>query len=156
MNNIQTFEPHQGNPADGRINVSLAGGTECWLQVDDYRVSIWASNWTGREIVRVQHNGSEAVVSDKHSFAFKTPHLFELDGHCFRLNFKIGLGRAEVTLYRNGELFDAARLDRNCIPIDPATDRVDWMRASIQLGLPLIGGLAFGASLGYLASTLFQ
>ncbi len=156
MNNIQTFQPENGNPAHHRIRCRMAGGTECELQAGDYRILIWASNWTGREIVRVERDGSERVVSDKRSFGFKTPHAFELDGHRFLLEFRIGFGQVAVTLSRDGELIDAEQLDLNRIPVNPETGRTDWLRAGIQLGLPLLAGLAFGGSLGYLAAELFK
>ncbi len=156
MNNVQTYKSQDKGNADSRIKVSMVGGTECWLQADDCLIRIWASNWTGREIVRIQRGGMEQVVSDKRSFRFKTPHSFELDGHIFRLDVQINFRRVEVTLHRDGELIDAERMDLNCVPIDPVTGHLDWPQASIQLGVPILGGLAFGATLGYLVAELVK
>ncbi|MCC5865685.1 MAG: hypothetical protein JJU31_11240 [Wenzhouxiangella sp.] len=156
MNNMQTFQPENDKVTNSRIRCSVAGGTECQLQAGNYRIVIWASNWTGREIVRVERDGIERVVSIKRSFGFKTPHAFELDGHRFLLEFRVGFGQVAVTLHRDGELIDAEQLDLNRIPVDPETGRIDWLRAGIQLGLPLLAGLAFGGSLGYVAAELLK
>ncbi len=137
-----------------RMKFHLSRGTECWFDVDDITIHIWASNWTGREIVSIRNGGSEQVVSDVRSFRFITPHEFERNGHRYRLEFRLSFGKIEVHLYRDGELIDSDLFDNTGIRINPETGRLDWGHAMRRMALPMLGGAAFGSAIGYLLAGL--
>lgn len=141
---------------NSRMKFSFKGGTDCWFDVDDYTIHVWASNWNGREIVRVRNGGGERIVSDKRSFRFKTPHEFELNGQAFRLEFQVGFGRVEVRLYRDDVMIDSDQFDNTGIRINPETGRLDWRHAGKQLAVPLLAGLATGAVFGYLLGVVLK
>ncbi|TVQ48685.1 MAG: hypothetical protein EA371_05050 [Gammaproteobacteria bacterium] len=138
------------------MKLSLKRGVECWFDVDNVTISVWASNWTGREIVRIQNGGEIRVVSDKRSFRLNTPHEFELHGQRYRLEFRVKPGIADVRLYRNGELIDSDLADCRGIPIDPVTGRLDWRRALKTLALPILAAGLGGAAVGYLVASLLK
>ncbi len=150
--------PSPAMPAHGRprMNLSLKRGIECWFDVDDVTISVWASNWTGREIVRVQNGGDARVVSDKRSFRLMTPHEFELHGHRYRLEFRVKPGVADVRLYRDDLLIDSDLADCRGIPIDPATGRLDWRQALKSLALPVLAAGLSGAVVGYLIASVLK
>ncbi len=140
----------------GRMRNKLIQGTDAWFDVDDITIHVWASNWTGREIVSVRNGGREMVVSDKRSFRFQTPHEFDHDGHRFRLDFRVGFGKVVVELYRDGVLIDSDLIDNSGIRINPDTGRLDWDFATKKMIVPLFAGLAAGAVFGYLVTSVIQ
>lgn len=139
---------------NGRMKIELIKGVEAWFDVDDITIHIWASNWTGREIVSLRNGGQARVVSDKRSIRFQTPHEFDYGGHGYRLNFSVGFGKAKVELYRDGQLIDSDLLDNSGIRINPDTGRVDWSFALKKLAMPMLAGAAVGAAFGYLIASL--
>lgn len=151
--NEQTGAEHT---ASQRMKISMTRGSEAWFDVDDITIHLWASNWTGREIVTVWQGQHKHVVSNKRSWRFSTPHEFEHDGQHYRLLLLVGFGKVAVELYRNGSLIDSDEINRSGIRIDPATGKLDWKFALKELALPLLAGLAFGASFGYLAGVVFK
>ena len=138
------------------MQMNMKRGIEAWFDVDDITIHIWASSWTGREVVTIRNGGREHVVSDKYSLRLKTPHEFEHDGQGYRLEFRVGLGKAAVELYRNGVLIDSDQIERSGIRINPETGRLDWGHAMKQLVVPLLAGVACGAAFGYLVGVVLK
>ena len=153
--NTQQSPATQGN-GNSRMQFSLKRGIECWFDVDDVTIRVWASNWSGREVVRVQNGGDERIVSDKRSFRFSTPHEFDLHGHRYRLEFRVRPGMADIQLYRDGELIDSDLGDFRGIRINPATGRLDWGWAIKTLTVPVLAGGLTGAAIGYLVASLLK
>ena len=143
---------HSASTARGensRMKISLARGTETWFDVDGITIHFWGSNWTGREIVTVRNGGEAHVVSDVRSLRFKTLHEFEHKGRRYALDFSIGLGKAEVQLFREDKLIDSDLVDNSGIRINPETGRLDWGHAMKKLVLPLVAGIIVGVTFGY-------
>ena len=145
-----------GSTASQRMKISVTRGSEAWFDVDDITIHLWASTWSGREIVTVCQGQQKRVVSDKRSWRFSTPHEFEHDGQHYRVLLLVGFGKIAVELYRNRVLIDSDEISKSGIRIDPATGRLDWKYALQELALPLLAGLAVGVSFGYLAGVVFK
>ncbi len=139
-----------------RMKMNMQRGIEAWFDVDDITIHVWASTWSGREVVTVYQGQQKRVVSDKRSWRFSTPHEFEHDGQHYRVLLLVGFGKATIELSRNRVLIDSDEINKSGIRIDPATGRLDWKYALKELGLPLLAGLAVGASFGYLAGVVFK
>ncbi len=139
-----------------RMKMTMQRGIEAWFDVDDITIHVWASTWSGREVVTVCQGQQKRVVSDKRSWRFSTPHEFEHDGQHYRVLLLVGFGKATIELSRNRVLIDSDEINKSGIRIDPATGRLDWKYALKELGLPLLAGLAVGASFGYLAGVVFK
>ncbi len=142
--------------ANTRMKMTMQRGIEAWFDVDDITIHVWASTWSGREVVTVCQGQQKRVVSDKRSWRFSTPHEFEHDGQHYRVLLLVGFGKATIELSRNRVLIDSDEINKSGIRIDPATGRLDWKYALKELGLPLLAGLAVGASFGYLAGVVFK
>ncbi|MCC5860851.1 MAG: hypothetical protein JJT93_02965 [Gammaproteobacteria bacterium] len=138
------------------MQISLRHGTQTWFDVDNITIHYWASAWTGREIVTVRNGGQAHVVSDTRGFGFKTRHEFDYQGCRYALHNRIGFGKVEVELYRNGVLIDSDLFKKIDIRINAKTGRLDWAHAIRQLVLPLLGGIAVGVSFGYLVGVVLQ
>ncbi len=134
---------------NSRMKMNMKRGIEAWFDVDDITIHIWASSWTGREVVTLRVNGQDRIVSDKRSWRLNTPHEFDHDGHRYQLKFRVGFGTAAVELYRDGALIDSDKINRSGIRIDPATGRLDWGHAMKKLALPLVVGIIVGVTFGY-------
>jgi hypothetical protein len=139
-----------------RMKISLSKGVTGWFDVDGLIISVWASTWTGREIVRVEDNRGERVVSDKRSFRFTTPHEFKVGNDDYRLDVHITLGRAELRLFRNEALVDSDVFDPKGkqVCIDPETGEIDWPRTLKKSIGPILLGLAAGAAFGFAVGSL--
>lgn len=121
----------------------ISAGTEFTFDLGDDIVSVWGSWVTGREIVRV----NETIVSDVHSFRFRTTHDFDVRGVPYSaeiflagaLNYHL-----ECRLIKDGTIVD----EQHSIGID---------RKTALRGLAVVGiiGVIAGYVLGYsLAETL--
>jgi hypothetical protein len=139
-----------------RMKISLSQGITGWFDVDGRIISVWASSWTGREIVRVEDDRGERVVSDKRSFRFTTPHEFQVGNDSYRLDVQIRPGQAELRLFRNEALVDSDVFDPTGkqICIDPETGKIDWSR-TLKKGIgPIVFGLTAGAAFGFAVGSL--
>lgn len=139
-----------------RMRLNLKSGIEAWFDVDDITIHIWASSWTGREVVTIYQGEQERVVSSKRSWSFHTPHAFVHNGQHYVLTLRIGFGEAAVELYRNGVLIDSDEINTSGIRIDPVTGKLEWKHALKHLALPLMLGLAVGIGFGYLAAVALK
>jgi len=153
--NTETTSKHDGN-GNGRMKISLRHGTQTWFDVDDITIHYWASAWTGREVVTIRNGGQPQIVSDIRNLYFNTRHEFDYRGHRYALQNRIGFGKVKLELYRDGVLIDSDLFDKSGIRINPETGRLDWVYAIKQLALPLVAGIAVGASFGYLAGVVFK
>ena len=144
------------NPGTSRMRFSLRHGIETWFDVDDITIRLWASSWTGKEIIRVQDQHGERVVSEKRNIRFVSPHEFSHGGHRYKVEIRLKLGVAEVRLHRDGVQIDSGLHDASKVHIDPVTGRIDrW--AQFKSILPaLLAGLASGAAFGYLVGVLLK
>ena len=138
------------------MKINWRRGIEAWFDIDDITIHVWASSWTGREVVTVAQGEQERVVSSKRSWRLQTPHAFEHDGKHYLVAFSTGFGRAVVELYRNGVLIDSDQVNTSGIRIDPASGKLDWKYALRNLALPLVAGLAVGIGFGYLAALVLK
>lgn len=96
---------NNGNPPRQVGTEILRDGMTCYFDVDGVTISVWASAWSGREIVRVD----DRVVSEKLSFRFVTRHPFTANGRRYEVKFIIvSMLRAQMRceLYRDGTLID--------------------------------------------------
>ncbi len=135
------------------MKISLKRGIECFFDVGDATVRVWASAWTGREVVEL--NGQ--VVSDKRSLKLSTPHRFTHDGHDYEVVFQISSllsGLFEVFLYRNGKLLDSDQGRHQSIPVNHETGQVDWRRYGLQIFLWTMAGGVVGGIFGFLVASL--
>jgi len=154
MNHNTEHNGSTNRSENNRMKISLSRGTETWFDVDDITIHVWASTWSGREIVTVCQGQQKRVVADKRSWRLTTPHEFEHDGQHYRVVLLVGFGKAAVELSRNGVLIDSDEINKSGIRIDPATGKLDWKYALKELALPLLAGLAVGAGFGYLAGVV--
>lgn len=145
-NNATTSKP-------SRMNISIRQGTHCYFDVDDATITVWGSNWTGREKVWVD----DQLVSSKLSLRFTTEHLFENNGHQYRVLFHIvsvASGHVRIELFRDGEMIDFDEAHARTLKINPETGKVDWWAESRSLLAWVLIGAGSGAIIGYLAATL--
>ncbi len=136
------------------MKISFKRGIECFFDVDNVTIRVWASAWTGRE--RVELDGK--TVSSKLSLRRSTPHEFDHGGHTYNVVFSIvefKTGLFEVQLYRDGELIDSDQGRHASIPVDPETGEVDWRKYRWQLALQALAGGVIGGIFGYLAAGFF-
>lgn len=80
-------------------------GMTCYFDVDGVTIGVWASAWSGREVVCVD----DRVVSRKFSFRFVTRHPFTWNGRRYEVRFIIDSmlrGEMRCELYRDGTLLD--------------------------------------------------
>ena len=131
-----------------RMKANLKKGIESWFDVDDITIHIWGSAWTGREIISIQNGGQPQVVSDKRSFRFTTPHEFDYGGQRYRVELQVALGKANVRLYRNGELIDSDEWQDASLVVNPETGRLDWLATAKELGMFVLAGGAIGFVFG--------
>ncbi|AKS41578.1 hypothetical protein WM2015_1204 [Wenzhouxiangella marina] len=138
------------------MKLSLSKGIQGWFDVDGKTISIWASSWTGREIVRVDDAAGERVVSDKRSFRFTTPHEFKLGDSEYRIEVNVNFGRAEFRLYKDGVLIDSDCISQQPLRFDPVTGKLDWGHLLKKAVLPILAGLVAGLAFGYLIGSLVK
>ncbi len=151
-----TIQQPARNPGTSRMKFSLRHGIETWFDVDDLTIRVWASSWSGKEIIRVQDPHGERVVSEKRNIRFVSPHEFDYDGRRYRVEIHLKLGVAEVRLYRDGVKIDSDLHDARKVHIDPVTGKIDrW--AQFKSVLPaLLAGVVTGVAFGYLVGSLFK
>ena len=152
-----TLQPETARPrGPSRMKLSLSTGIETWFDVDDITIRVWASAWTGKEIVRIEDSQGERIVSEKRSFRFTTPHEFSHGGHRYRVEVRVSLGIAAVRLFRDGVEIDSDMHDARGARVDPKTGKVD-RRAQVQaFALSLLAGGLAGVAFGYLIGSLFK
>ena len=141
---------------NSRMNISMRKGIRGWFDVDGMTISVFGSNWTGREIVRVTDEHGERVVSDKHSFRFSTPHEFSVAGNDYRVNLNIGVGKVEIHLYRNGKLIDSDAYVDPDTQVHPETGKIDWRATIKKQFVPILGLFLGGVVFGYVAVNVIQ
>lgn len=134
------------------MKISLKRGIECFFDIGDHTIRVWASAWTGREVVELDSK----IVSSRYSFKTATPHRFNHDGHDYEVVFKIHLVSSlfQVFLYRDGELLDSDQGRHASIPINPDTGNVDWRRYGWQIALYTLAGGLTGGVIGYTVASL--
>lgn len=144
------------NPGTSRMKLSLRHGIETWFDVDDITIRVWGSAWNGKEIVRIQDEHGERIVSELRSLRFVSPHEFDHGGHRYKVEIRIKLGMAEVRLYRDGVQIDSDLHDPRTVHIDPVTGKINrW--SQLKSILPaLLAGLATGVAFGYLVGVLLK
>ena len=156
MNHNQPFKKPTSNGENSRMKASIRNGIDAWFDVDEITIHFWASSWTGREIVTLRNGGSERVVSDLRRFRMKSGHQFEYGGHRYRIDFRGVPGKADIELFRDGQLIDSDQFDANALPLNPETGQLDWAAAVKQLApVVLIGGV-FGAAIGYTVAMVLK
>ncbi|MEM1081886.1 MAG: hypothetical protein AAGH65_09935 [Pseudomonadota bacterium] len=145
--------------SDSRMNFSFSKGITSWFDVDGLIISVWASNWTGREIVRIIDDHGERIVSNLRSFRFNTPHDFLFNGQSYQVRVVLGIGKARFELYREGLLIDADEFNRMTVQINPETGQLAWKQSFKKLLVPItmsfLGGLVFGYALINLLQWMF-
>ena len=156
MNHKTDYTQSTEHTESSRMKLSMRRGIEAWFDVDDITIHLWASNWTGREKVTLIEGDQARVVSRQTSWRFKTPHAFTHNGHRYRLDLSIGMGKAMVELYRDGTLIDSDQINQSGLRTNPATGKLDWGHAMKYLLVPLLAGAAVGVSFGYLAGMVMQ
>ena len=137
------------------MKISIKRGVECFFDIDDSTIRVWASVWTGREVVELNNK----VVSSKYSFRLSTPHVFEHNGHEYRVVFsiaKVMSGLIEVSLYRDGTLIDSDQGRHASIPVNPDSGEVNWRRYGWEILLYTLAGGLVGGVCGYLIATLVK
>lgn len=135
------------------MKISLKRGIECFFDVGDATIRVWASAWSGREVVELNNE----VVSDKRSLKLSTPHRFTHEGQNYEVVFQISSllsGLFEVFLYRDGTLIDSDQGRHHSIPVNRETGQVDWRRYSLHILLWTMAGGVVGGIFGFLAATL--
>ena len=154
----QNNDDERSNPKDenSRMNVSMRKGIRGWFDVDGMTISFFGSNWTGREIVRVTDEHGERVVSDKRSFRFSTSHEFSAAGNEYCVVLNIGVGKAEIHLYRNGTLIDSDAYVDSATQVHPETGKIDWRATIKKQFVPILGLFLGGAVFGYAAVSVIQ
>jgi len=158
MNHNTNHHECDDGHGNSRMNISLSRGVTGWFDVDGLIISVWASSWTGREIVRVEDDQGVRVVSDKRSFRFATPHEFVVGRNAYRLDVQLHFGRAELRLFRNEALVDSDVFSPkgNQVCIDPETGKVDWSRTLKKSLGPILLGLTAGAAFGFGVGSLVK
>ena len=154
MNHNQPAYPPTSNGETSRMKASIKNGIDAWFDVDDITIHFWAASWTGREIVTVRNGGGEQVVSDLRRYRVKSAHHFEYGGHLYRIEFRGVPGKADIELYRDGQLIDSDQFNANALPVNPETGKLDWAAAVKQLAPIVLIGAAFGAAIGYTVATV--
>ena len=125
-------EKPEPNSEHSRMNISMRKGLRGWFDVDGMIITVFGSNWTGREIVYITDQHGERVVSDKRSFRFSTSHEFSEAGNDYRVDLKIGVGKVELMLYRNGQLVDSDVYIAQDTEVDQNTGKIDWRKTIKQ------------------------
>lgn len=151
-----TIQQPARNPGTSRMKFSLRHGIETWFDVDDITIRVWGSSWTGKEIIRVQDQNGERIVSEKRNMRFVSPHEFEQGGHRYKVEIRLKLGLAEVRLYRDGVQIDSDLHDARKVHIDPVTGKVDRWAQFKSVVPALLAGVATGIAFGYLVGSLFE
>ena len=150
---MQSHTNEKTEQTSSTMKISLKRGIECFFDVDDATIRVWASAWTGREIVELDSQ----VVSNKRSLKFSTPHRFHHNGHQYEVVFKISSlmsGLFEVFLYRDGQLIDSDQGRHSSIPVNRETGQVDWRRYGSHILLWALGGGLIGGAFGFLVGNL--
>lgn len=150
---MSTPRPDAAKQKPSTMNISLKRGIECFFDIDDATIRVWASAWTGRELVEL----NDQVVSNKRSLKLSTPHQFQHGGHDYEVVFRLSSvvsGLFEVFLYRDGELIDSDQGRHGSIPVNGETGQVDWRRYGLHILLWTLAGGLVGGAFGFIVGSL--
>lgn len=127
--------------------VRVLQGVETCFDLDKQTiVSVWLSNWTGREVIRL----NDQIVASKHSLTFESHHPFVHDGKEYSVTIKLEkFIRFRIELWQGNELMDFDLVTNGRIMSrGRGAEKANTKTVIISL---LMGGAlgVAGASLGY-------
>lgn len=106
MSHKNETPPNQPSPDPHapKKRVRVLHGVETWFDLDKQTiVSVWLSNWTGREVIRL----NDQVIASKRSLTFESRHPFVYDGKEYSVTIKLEkFIRFRIELWQGNELMD--------------------------------------------------
>lgn len=133
--------------------IRVIHGVETWFDLDNETVlSVWLSNWTGREIIRI----NDQIIASHRSWQLESTHSFVYAGKQYSLRVKIEkFIQIRVELWRGDQLvdFDVVSNGR-VLPRGEGAPKTNSKNILITL-LMGIGLGMLGALFGYWVGSLF-
>lgn len=144
-----SHQPHKGDTQSN--DASSSGGTylkrvnfftgiETWFDLDkETIVSVWLSNWTGREVIRL----NDEVIASRRVISLQSEHSFEHGGKTYRVTVSCDkLTQFRIELWQGDQL-----LDFDVVSHGRVFQRGEGApKATIKtLIMSLMAGAAFGA-----------
>lgn len=141
------------DPALPKKRVRVLHGVETWFDLDKQTiVSVWLSNWTGREVIRL----NDQIIASKRSLKLQSHHPFMHQGKEYAIKVTLEkFIRFRIELWHGNELVDFDLVTNGRVMSRGEGDRTHSTKTVI-ISLVMGGALGVaGALFGYWLAGVF-